>query len=200
MGRIIAALVAGIMLVASSGGALAQTDERQALGLQVAQVMFKALSLEDLIAKEAQGDTSDIFAEVKSRPEWKGYLVAALQEELRHDMPAIERMFGRAIAKDMSAEELRVGLALMNEPEIQAVFRAGAEGREPTGRPSRKVERMASTRAAQSFLEKLGTLDKTLDPLIEDVLIELMPGTMRRFADKAEAGEARRAAGQPAVK
>lgn len=194
MGRIIAAMVAGIILVTSPGAAMAQSAEQEALGLQVAQVMFKALSLEDLIAKEAQGDTSDIFAEVKSRPEWKAYLVSALQEELRHDMPAIERMFGRAIARDMSVEELKVGLALLNETEIQEVFRAGAEGREPTGRPSRKVERMAATPAARSFLAKLGSLDKTLDPLIEDFLIELMPGTMRRFADKAEAGEAARAA------
>src|SRR5689334_19791488 len=114
MRRILAGLAAGLMLLVSPGPALAQTAEQQALGLQIAQLMFKLMSLEDLIAKEAQND-SDFLSDMKSRPEWKGYLVTAMQEEIRHDMPAIEQMFGRALASSMTPAELRVGVTLLKD-------------------------------------------------------------------------------------
>jgi len=193
MRRIITALAAALaMLAMTAGSAFAQSAEAEALGLQVARSMFQAMSLDDIIAREAQSDAGGAFKDVKSRPEWSDYLIQALQEEVRHDMPAIERMFGRALAKDMTVEELRAGATLLQDPTMQAALAAGAAGKEPAMRPSRAVERILSTAAGRSFLQKMENIDKIMDPLLDEFIVELMPGALRRFADKADAGEAAR--------
>ncbi len=40
-------------------------------------------------------------------------------------------------------------------------------------------------------------IDEVLDPMLDEFLVELLPGTLRRFGEKAEAGEARRRASRP---
>lgn len=179
----------------------AQTAEAEALGVQVARTIFQAISFDKLIAKELGGAT-DAFGDIKSRPEWNGYLVEAMQEEVRHDLPLFESMFGRALAKDMTVEELRAGAALLSDPALQAMIKSAAEGGpEPTARPSRETERLAGTSAGRSFLAKLTKIEERLEPLQDEFAVELVPGAFRRFADKAEAGEAARRRGQsPAVK
>ena len=175
--------------------AQAQTGEAEVLGVQVARTIFGAISFDKLIAKEI-GGTTDAFKDVKSRPEWNRYLVEAMQEEVRHDLPLFETMFGRALAKDMTVEELRAGATLLSDPALQALIKQGAEGGpEPTERPSRETERLATTSAGRAFLAKLSRIEEQLEPLQDQFAVELVPGAFRRFADKAEAGEAERRRG-----
>ena len=175
----------------------AQTAEAEVLGVQVARTIFQAISFDKLIAKEI-GGTTDAFGAIKSRPEWNRYLVEAMQEEVRHDLPLFETMFGRALAKDMTVEELRAGATLLADPALQAMIKQAAEGGpEPADRPSRETERLAATSAGRSFLTKLTRIEERLEPLQDEFAVELVPGAFRRFADKAEAGEAARRQGQP---
>jgi len=177
--------------------AQAQTGEAEVLGVRVARTIFQAISFDKLIAKEL-GGTTDAFGDIKSRPEWNGYLVEAMQEEVRHDLPLFETMFGRVLAKDMTVEELRAGAALLADPALQAMIKQAAEGGpEPAGRPSRETERLATTGPGRSFLAKLTKIEERLEPLQDEFAVELVPGAFRRFADKAEAGEAARRRGQP---
>ena len=199
MRRSIFAAAMGFAILAA-GGAQAQSAEAEALGVEVARTIFRAVSFDQVIAKEL-GSAKDAFAEVKSRPEWSGFLIQAMQEEVRHDLPTFERMFGRALARDMSVDELRAGAQLLADPALQAAIRAAAQdGAEPTVRPSRDTERIAATRAGRAFLGKLEKIEERLAPLQDEFAAELIPGAFRRFADKAEAGEAARKAAQPAVK
>ena len=105
MRRTVFAAAFGLTLLLGTPGHT-QTAEAEALGVQVARTIFQAISFDKLIAKEL-GGASDAFADIKSRPEWSGYLIQAMQEEVRHDLPKFETMFGRALAKDMTVDELR---------------------------------------------------------------------------------------------
>jgi hypothetical protein len=77
------------------------------------------------------------------------------------------------------------------------IKQAAEGGPEPAGRPSRETERLAATSAGRSFLTKLTRIEERLEPLQDEFAVELVPGAFRRFADKAEAGEAARRQGQP---
>lgn len=189
-----AGLGLALSIFLSAGGASAQSDEGKALGLQVAHAMFQAMSIEAIIT-EAAMETSDVFADVKSRPEWAGYLIAAIQEEVQHDMPAIESMFGRALARSMTVPELKAGIIIMSDPATQTMMRASAAGDDaPTVSYSRATDRVVRSAAGAAFLAKLETIDRLMAPLQEEFIVELMPGAFRRFADKAEAGEVARKA------
>ena len=195
MRRTVTAVAAGLALLAASGGsAFAQSAEAHALGLKVSQATFRALPLEALISKATESGAKDAFSEVKSRPEWAGYLADALAEELKHDMPTVERLVGTALARSLTIEELRAGVTIMEDPGMQKAIAASAAGKTPAVNPSPSAERALGTAAGRSFLEKMEGIDKIMAPLLDEFLIELMPGALRRFADKIDAGEARRAA------
>jgi hypothetical protein len=185
--------VLALIVVASPLPAHAQTPEAEALGLQIAHAFFSALPIAEMITEGAK-DSSGSFAQVKSRPEWGRYMLEAMTEEVRHDMPAFERMFGRALARHMSLDELKAGAVIMADPGVLGMVAASAGGPSPTApTPGPAAERAAETPAGRAFLDRLGRLSDVLDPLQDDFVAELMPGAFRRFADKVEAGEARRA-------
>ena len=127
MRRTVFAAAFGLTLLLGTPGHT-QTAEAEALGVQVARTIFQAISFDKLIAKEL-GGASDAFADIKSRPEWSGYLIQAMQEEVRHDLPKFETMFGRALAKDMTVDELRAGATLLADPVLQGMIKSAAEGR-----------------------------------------------------------------------
>ena len=187
-------ILAAMAMLAAAPAAHAQSAEQKALGRQVAQAVFRALSLDDLITKAMQDDAGAAFADVKSRPEWGGYMVEAMKEEVQHDLPAFEALLGDSFARALTVEELRAGAALLTDPSMQAAIRAYADGGEPTVLPSPEAERLARSRAGRAFLRKLENIDEIVDPLEDEFVAELLPGAFRRFADKVEAGEKARKA------
>lgn len=187
-------LAASVALLAAPANA--QTPEQRELGLQVAHLMFDALALDRLVTKELEGEADKMFADIPSRPEWGRLMVDAMREEVEHDLPAFERLFGDSLAGSLSVDELKAGVALMSEPSMRAALMAYSAGGEPTAKPSREAERLASSRAGRAFLKKLETLDTLMKPLEDEMLAELMPGAFRRFADKVEAGEIARKQGR----
>jgi hypothetical protein len=200
--RIVTALALGLgLLTGSPGGAWAQSAEAEALGVEVSHSMFEALSLDAIIAKSARDGAGDVFKDIKSRPEWSQYMVEAFQEEVRHDLPVFERILGKVLAREMSVEELKAGVALLKDPSLRATMAAASSGGPRPDRVSKDAERILRTPAGSGFLAKMGDFEKMMEPAFNEFLVELLPGTMRRFGEKAEAGEVRRAAGQvPAVK
>lgn len=193
------AVAVGALFLLTSGSASGQSPEAEAAGAELARTIFRAISFEAIIAKEIAADGNP-FADIKSRPEWTGYLVDALKEEIHHDLPAFEIHFGRALAKDMSLAELKVGVQILSDPVMQAMMKAGSEGddeAEVEGEPSRQVQRALSSREGASFLEKLEKIDQHLEPLQDEFAADLLPGTLRRFADKIDAGEAARRSRAP---
>jgi hypothetical protein len=188
------AAAVGALLLLLSGPAVAKTPEAEAAGVELARTIFRAISFEAIIANEIAADGNP-FADIKSRPEWTGYLVEALKEEIQHDLPVFEIQFGRSLAKEMSLAELKAGVLILSDPVMQAMMRAGSEGDEDAkveGEPSREVRRVLSSREGASFLDKLAKIDQHLEPLQDDFAADLLPGTLRRFADKIDAGEAER--------
>ena len=140
---LVAAVLSALVLF-GGGPASAQTSEAETVGIELARTLFRAISFEALIAKEV-GGAGNPFGDVPSRPEWTGYLIDALREEIAHDLPVFEGRFGRTLAKEFSLAELRVGLVILSDPMMQAAMRAGSESdgaAEPQGQPSREIRRV----------------------------------------------------------
>ena len=190
--------VTALVAVGLPTGANAQTPEAEALGQQVAHSMFKAISFDEVIAKEMKG-AAGAFADVKSRPEWGKMLEDSMTEEIHHDMPVFERMLGHALAQTMTPDELRAGVAIIADPATQSMIAAGAAGSEgkADAKVSRDTERIAASPPGRRFLEKFGKLESYLTPIQDDLVAELLPGAFRRFADRVEAGEEKRKAARP---
>ncbi|MDZ4376154.1 MAG: hypothetical protein U1C74_32635 [Phenylobacterium sp.] len=194
----LAAALSGLILLAAPP-ASAQSPQSEAVGTELARTIFHAISFEAIITKEMNAEGNP-FGDVTSRPEWSGYLADAMREEIAHDLPHLEALFGRALARDMTLAELQIGVVILSDPTMQAMMRAGAEGdteAEPEGEPSPEMRRALSSREGASFLNKLERLDDILEPLQDEFVVAILPGAFRRFADKADAGEtARKAAGR----
>lgn len=180
---------------APARAAPAPADERQQLGEQMAHTFFAALDLRTLISK-AVAESSELEEFASIRPEWAGFLRDAVIEEIDHDLPAIERILGKAFAEVFTIEELRVGVKILLDPSAQRFFAAEASGQGTADiKPSREIERLLKTRAGVSFLEKMEHIEDIMGSVENELFAEIMPGIFRRFGEKAEAAEARRAAG-----
>ncbi len=176
--------------------ATAQNSEADRLGQEMSSIIFDAINFRELIIKNVASELGSMDGMAEGRPEWPGLFRQAITEEFEQDMPAIQAMLGRGFARYFTIEELRVGVVILADPGLQQIMKAAAEdGSTQTPQPklSRKIERLAETPAGRSFLEKTGNLDTMLDGLSQELIAEVIPGTFRRFGEKAEALEAARA-------
>lgn len=184
MRRLLAASLVTATLAAfvATGPVRAQTPEAEAHGIQIAEVLLKVLPLEELVLGAEPG------AFVRSRPEWNDYYAQALAEEFRHDIPAFERMLGKALARCLSPTELEAGAAILTDPASTRVF-TGIGG----DQLSPEAERARSSAAGRTFMTKLATFADIINSLEGEFMDELMPGAIRRFAVKLEASVGPRA-------
>lgn len=179
------------LLFSLGGAAQAQAPAAETEGVAIARLIFRAISFETLIAQSLTQDGSP-FEGFKGRPEWDRYLADAMIEETRHDLPHFEQLVGRSLAQTMSLEELKAGAVILADPAMQAAIKAGAEGREVEVTLRPETERLAETPAGRRFLKALEGIEAQMAPLEDEFVIQVLPGAFRRFADKAEAGEAAR--------
>lgn len=165
----------------------------QANAAEIADIMFRVIDFRTVLSKsirdEMAGDPT-----FNLRPEWPGLLTDALVEEFDHDRPVLVGLFAKLMVQNFTAEELRQGVIMMRDPEAQRVFAAGAAQTDIEGEPvfGKDFERAASTSAGASFMTKLGKLDTMMGDIENDFIVELLPGMLRRFGEKAEAAEAAR--------
>lgn len=183
------------LVLASAPTAHAQSSAPSELGVRAAELMLQAMDFRALILKEMSGDVKQFVSDVPSRPEWGGYLLDAMAEEVEQDLPAFAVLLGDVLAKQLTPDELKVGVQILSDPTMQAAMRTASSGVEPAEQPSRELERLASSRSGRSFLKKLEGMEAFIEPLQDEFVAELLPGAFRRFADKVDAAEqARKAA------
>lgn len=176
----------------------AQDSESQRLAADIVGSMFEVMDFRGLIVKGMAENSGELDG-LNVRPEWPEMLKNAMLEEVDHDLPAIKAIFSRRFAAAFTVEELRAGSVMMRDPALQAVMAAGAAGKPaPKGiRLGRDAERAGASRAGRSFLDKAGKVDVLFADAEPEFLAEVLPGTFRRFADKAEAAEIARRATSP---
>lgn len=171
----------------AAGGAL--TPERQALGEKIAHVMLSAIPLQEIIVDSTKKSLGSGLP-FPQRPEWTGYLIDALTEEVLGDPGHLDRVLGRHIASNCTLEELQAGLVIMSDPFIQqSVSAETMKTAPPSGQPGREAERAGRSPSGQAFLKKLAALNSNMDTFVTEFVGEISPGMLRRFADKIEAGE-----------
>jgi hypothetical protein len=130
------------------------------------------------------------------RPEWRGYVAEAVDEELDADASAVCAILGRGLAMTATPDELAAGLVAVRDPAIQTVLKGVAE-KKPQGdqkiAPSAETQAALTSPAGRGFAQKVfGNIAKVVDPVREDLLRAVMPGVFRRLGQKASADERRR--------
>ena len=90
-------------------------------------------------------------------------------------------------------DNLKSGRVALRDTETAVLAMAGARRGYLTRAWGQKL---LQTAAGQSFLTKLRASNTMLDPMLDEVMIQLTPGALRRFADKVDADEAERRAAQ----
>jgi hypothetical protein len=201
-----AALAVTFGLLAGATSASAQTPpsaEQLQLGAQFSEQMLADMDLKALMAKSMTdslgGPSGDLL---KIEPKWQDFFVDAMTEEFKADHAAIVAVMGRAFASSLTADELKVGLAVFRDPAMPVVMKAQAAGQPPPAglnlQPA-TLQAMA-TPAGRSFATKFATLAPTMAGSKDDLVHILIPGFFQRFGDKAVALERQRrqAAGLPA--
>jgi len=205
-----AALAAALGLMAGSAQASVEAPaqgppsaEQVQLSLQLSEEMLGVIKFENVVgaamAKSLPVAGDDVLG---AEPKWKGFMVDAMTEELRADREVIVAMLGRELAKQCTADELRVGVVLFRDPSIPQVFDAAMKGEKPPAslRPQAETMKALATPAGQSFAAKLGGLGTFFSDPHSEFSRAMLPGFIRRFGDKAVAYERQRrlAAGLPA--
>lgn len=175
---------------AASNQALSRHDQ---LAAELAQILFEAVDLDSVLRSKMPEMTAAMSSEKWFRPEWRPLLIEAMFEELEHDRPKIQLIFGRAIAKNMTEDELEAGRKFMSAAGTKRIMYASAHDLPaPTlTRPERaEIERIAATPAGRGFMQKMEKVDTKSDEALNAFVTELLPGVFRRFGEKAEALEA----------
>lgn len=190
--------VAALMAAAAVGvsPAMARDSEADRLGRELSTIVFTAIDLRAAMIASTEKELGSMTELKDGRPEWPALFKESIVEEFDHDMPAIEAMLGKGFARYFTLDELRAGTVILADPALQQVMRDAAAGKPaPTKDPklARETERLVGTPAGKRFLEKFGKIEGMLDGMTQDLIVEVLPGMLRRFGEKAEALEAARA-------
>ena len=172
------------------------------LQIQMAEKMLDFIGFKTQVQLSMENGTLPLSL-LDTRPDWTPMFKAAIAEELDHDMPVIDSMIGQTLGKTFTDDELKVGLTIVSDPNLRAIYTAAQNGAPvPDVQIAKTTEAALATPAGQSFASKLQTINDALAPLLVDVTATLVPGTLRRFGDKADAAEIahRAAAGYAAAK
>lgn len=183
--------------------AWAQSDESRQLSREIVHKVLSAIP-SDGLADSAAGGLNFLASDFPQRPEWKGFFAQALVEEFDADRPLIEQIVGDTIAQQVTAEELQAGIVMFRGAAGDDLARivAATVRRQKAPPPGPELDaayrQLRSDPAGRRFADKLGQMDKLLKGATGDVVVALIPGVMRRFGEKAEAGErARRGVSRP---
>lgn len=198
MKRVVLAIALALLAAPIARAAPAATP----LQMEMAGKMLDFIDFKSQVQLGMEGSTLPQSL-LSTRPEWAGLFKAAVGEEVDHDMPVIDSIVGQALGKTFTDDELRIGLKIVSDPSLRAIYIAARNGgRPPEVQIAKATEDALATPAGQSFAAKLQTLNDTLQPLLVDVTATVVPGALRRFGEKAEAIEVqkRAAAGYAAAK
>jgi hypothetical protein len=205
------ALTAAIGLLAWAPQASAQpateappSAEHARLGVQFSEQMLSVMDLNALFAKSMTASMGGAGGDLlKIEPKWQDFFVEAMTDEFKADHAAIVTVMGRAFARSLTADELKVGVLVFRDPAMATVMKALAAGQPPpsglTLQPA--TNQAMATPAGQSFVSKFGSLAPTMAGSKDELIHVLLPGFFQRFGEKAAALERQRrqAVGLPLV-
>jgi hypothetical protein len=192
----VVALGLALGLMAAPGASWAADDRAKAdqTAVEVATAMYGAAykhMLRDALVPQLTEVMSGMM-----RPEWRGYVAEAVDEELDAGAPSVCAVIGQALAQTATPDELAAGLVAVRDPALQGAMRGLAENQAPPSQPitlSAETRTAMTTPAGRGFTQKvLGNLAKVIDPAKEDLLRAVMPGVLRRLGQKAGLAERRR--------
>jgi hypothetical protein len=180
------AFAAAVALIAAGVGptpARAAGDAQ--LALMVTQDLFGAMNIEKLMT---DGAKSSFRSFDNLQPGWGDMAAAALEEEVRAN-PPFQPVVARRVAAIFTTEELRAGHTILSDPVMQEIFAAAASGRQvaekPCGAPCMAA---LGQPAGEAFMRKFSDTDRWLGKEAQnEVVVAMMPGFLRRLADKIEA-------------
>jgi hypothetical protein len=200
-----AGLLAGAPPASADVSAQAPPSAEQVrLGMLFFDQMMSATDFNALVAKGITSNLAGPDGELmKIEPKWRDFVVEAMSEEMKADHAAIVTVMGRAFARNFTADELKVGIAVFRDPVMPKVMDAIMAGRPaPAGENLQTTTLQAmTTPAGQSFLKKFSNIGPVMDGAKSDLGRVLLPGFFQRFGDKAMAFERQRrqAEGLPAA-
>lgn len=183
-------------LKARASAPLTPTAEADALGVRIAHLIFTALDLKTLFAKEMQS-SGDLDTFAKFRPNWPRFMAEAAAEEVAQKLPQIEGLMGRVMASYFTVEEMRAGVAILSDPGMVGFIQkamADDSFKLDTRALTPATRKAMSSAAGQRFSDKFSRIDEPLESIDGEVAVLIIPGFMRRFADKVDAEEAARKA------
>lgn len=171
--------------------AQAQTPESEALARQVAHDVIEAINLDAVFQQALRESSSTVAPMGEFRPAWPKFVLDAMSEELAVSGPAIERIIGRRMATTLTLEELKAGAIIVADPRIKAAFAAMGRGERPATQDcGRDCMRAMRQPAGQGFMRKMQDSEKLFGKeSMGDFVAAVMPGFLRRLADKIEAAE-----------
>jgi hypothetical protein len=198
MRRLILPLAAALAC-ATAAPALAQPPRAAAAASTPVQAQLAAKLLDFIDYKasvRARMTGSNLPPElVAVRPEWESLWKQAMADELDHDMPTIESMVGQALVKTFSSDEMKVGLQIVSDPGLKAIYLAAQNSAKPPAvTVAKATDDLMNTPTGASFVAKLQKIDEVMSAVQIEVMATVMPGVMKRFGEKADAAEAQKRA------
>jgi len=196
MRKLVTILFALAFVGATPMAAAAQTSDTQRAALAAAHEMFTAVAAADLIREGAMRNNAGLAAFDTIRPEWKTLMAEAMDEAVARDLPGMEALLARSMARTMSTDELNAGLVVFRDPRARAVFAAMAHHQSPPNgfaEPcAAECMRAMASPAGRGFMAKMQTaFNKDVQG---EMIALLIPDVMIIFGEKAKAAEARRTA------
>jgi hypothetical protein len=204
-----------IGLMAGSPPALAQASaqgsaqappsaEQVRLGIQFSEQMLSVVDFKGLLTQQMTASLAGKDGEIfKAEPKWRDFVIEAMNDEFTADHAAIVAVMGRALARNFSADELQVGLAVFRDPAMPVAMKAMQAGQPaPPGVNLQTATLQAlTTPAGRSFAAKFSNIAPLLEGAKDDLARVLIPGFFQRFGEKAVALERqrRKAEGLPPV-
>ncbi len=174
--------------------AAAQTPDAERRGAEVAQLLLAKVDFGPLLAKE-MADAGKGFTLDGARPEYASLVSEALAEEIAARRPLLEQLIGRQLARRLTGEELDVGRQIAADPVVQQMIATAANGGTPDlSRASPALQRLVTSPAGVGFVSKLSDFNVMMQGIQVEFVVAVMPGALRRMADKMEASERTRAA------
>jgi hypothetical protein len=188
------ALIQGLALAIALAAPAPVLAAATPLQMQMATKMLEFIDFKTQVRRGM--DSSTLPPELLGvRPDWKATFDAAVNDELEHDMPVIESMVGLALGKSFTDDELKVGVQIVSDANLRTIYLAAQNGSPPPQvQIAKATEDALATPAGQSFAGKLQTINDVLQPVLVEVTATLVPGTLRRFGEKAEVAEVQKRA------
>ena len=186
------ALTAGPVSAAAqtAGPAPAASSSRDQAAVTLGRVLFEAIDFMSILRRTIPEAMRANAATAKGpQAQWAPRMEQAVLEEIESDPARLHALFGRLMTAEMTEAEIKAGITVLGSPAARAAMAARGSGRPVAPPPPaelRELQRVMQSPAGLGFKRKLDALDASSPAAQQAMMTALMPGAMRRFAEKLE--------------